>query len=386
MFAALARNAAPLTQVQQQDDVSRAVSQDTSFTVSREVEDVRRQVSRALGRGAILEARRALRRSSLSIPLGPARAVEKVQARRDVGREPCIYLNGVRFAGPEDVFLETLHRVVGALGGDESIAEEIVTRAARTSAGADSYFVLHWLLGVEGSTYVVMPRTRLMQVRPFSEVDDSDDDDQRLLRGLEIALRKKVLTTYSADRTTLISHSRISARIACRNSYAVLDMASPDDTLSSTSSAENRRRHRSDDSFLRTSPQSSDDSDDDADERLAVLTTVIEDIDFDPQGFKLHDRRSLEIALDGHRPLQPSDDRPSFWSYNNTGSFSSSTSSSSSARWPVSWSSSPQQQQQQQQPRPRSGGDPAPQVGSSLDHHHTSLDHPPLYRTHVVTG
>eukprot|EP00635_Sarcinochrysidales_sp_CCMP3193_P011012 CAMPEP_0118911928 /NCGR_PEP_ID=MMETSP1166-20130328/13409_1 /TAXON_ID=1104430 /ORGANISM="Chrysoreinhardia sp, Strain CCMP3193" /LENGTH=56 /DNA_ID=CAMNT_0006851441 /DNA_START=68 /DNA_END=234 /DNA_ORIENTATION=+ len=42
---------------QQQRGTSRAVSQDTTFVVSREVEDVRQRVSRALSRGAVLEAR-----------------------------------------------------------------------------------------------------------------------------------------------------------------------------------------------------------------------------------------------------------------------------------------------------------------------------------------
>ena len=358
--------------------------QDTSFRASREVEEIRSQVVRSLAKGAVLEARRTLRRSSLSIPLGPARAVEAEQARRDVGREPTIYLNGVRFAGPEDVFLDTIRRVSRALGGCDGVADTIVRRAARTSAGADSYFVLRWLLGLDddddeeeegggggfndgappsltaakddsSGRYVVMPRTRLTEARPFSEVEDDEPaSNGNKLRGLEIAIRRKVITTYkkggsdSSDRTI-----RLAARIACRNSYAVLDMHSilnhqdMDSSLSSTSSR-TARRQGSENTNEPSSPRS-DDSD--ADERLSVVTTVIEDLEFDGQsGLLVEDKRTLEISLDGHRP-PPQESRHWITGHLKKQDHLLSTN---------------------------------PSTGANLHHNHRSLDHPPLYRAHVV--
>lgn len=177
--------------------------------------ETRRQLQAALLDGDRRGARRLL--GGHEVVLGPAQPVDVTQAKRDAAREPCIYLNGVRFCGPEGIFLETLDRVVRHMGGTRRVQELILGRVARTSAGADSYFVLQHLLGLDETDrsddcrYVVIPRHegRFDQDSTFSDDDERDGTPSRPTRALDVALRRT-------------SNEHVHARVVSRNGYSLL--------------------------------------------------------------------------------------------------------------------------------------------------------------------
>lgn len=230
------------------------------------------------------EAKKLLRAHDLSrIPLGPARIVDLDQAKHDAAREPCIFLNGVRFCGPEGVFLETLERVVAAMGGSTWVFETLLSRSARTSAGADSYFVLQHLLGLDDddqSAFVVMPRHG---VNTSSHTFSEDENDEP--KGLEIALR-----------TTPTKH--VHARILCRNGYSLHRIVDDDDA---TGFSED-----DDDTHVwarRLATMDGEKSPASRSEWLAFFTCVTEELTFDTSSDGPHtisDSRHLAISLDPH--------------------------------------------------------------------------------------
>lgn len=100
-------------------------------------------------------------RSSLScIPLPPPKPCTRAQAVKDLLRERVV-LNGVRFLGQGSLFLETLSRLaktlcsspsVGGSAGDSNghfVTEAILTRCARTTSGADSYYTVDKIIGAQ---------------------------------------------------------------------------------------------------------------------------------------------------------------------------------------------------------------------------------------------
>lgn len=189
---------------------------------------LRLQFQRALRRRDKREALKLLRREDMSrIELGPARLVHHEQAVRDAMREPCIYLNGVRFSGPEGIVFETLERVISHLGARPELCDSLLCRAARTSAGADSYFVLQHLLGLDTAvdpTYVVMPKhyRTFEYAHTFSEESDDEAGGLYPPRALDISLR----------RTSL---DQIHVTIVSQNGYSLHRLADDSDSSSQAS-------------------------------------------------------------------------------------------------------------------------------------------------------
>lgn len=171
---------------------------------------VRLQFQRALRRRDKREALKLLRIEEMSrIELGPARLVHHEQAVRDAKREPCIYLNRVRFSGPEGIVFDTLKRVVCHLGALPELCDSLLCRAARTSAGADSYFVLQHLLGLDTAvdpTYVVMPKHygTFDCAHTFSEESDDESGGQYPPRALDISLSR---TPLDQIHVTIVSQN-----------------------------------------------------------------------------------------------------------------------------------------------------------------------------------
>mmetsp|Transcript_3608 Transcript_3608/g.5058 ORF Transcript_3608/g.5058 Transcript_3608/m.5058 type:complete len:377 (+) Transcript_3608:75-1205(+) len=231
----------------------------SGFELTKELEEIQRQFSRALSQDSMKEIRRVLRaRQSIlrCIWLGSARPVEKEQAMRDLVREPCISLNGVHFCGEdENLFKMSLTRLIpycfsaGHLKEFSHVIDILISRMARTSAGADSYFVLQWLFGLDLSKndsnyyknknphdYVIMPAKKIK------------GDSTNEIPSLEIVLRCGSI------------QDTMRARLACRNAYTVQNI------------------ERSDDSIV-------------------LFTTVIEELVLDQFGKILQDDRYLAIAL-----------------------------------------------------------------------------------------
>ena len=110
--------------------------------------------------GSRREARRAFRLHATSlecISLGVPSLVDTTQALNDIGREPEMVLNSVKFHGEGFLFLRSLRSLVSTLvkrrkwgtSLNKHLASVLIQRCARTSAGADAYFAVQQLLGID---------------------------------------------------------------------------------------------------------------------------------------------------------------------------------------------------------------------------------------------
>lgn len=103
------------------------------------------------------------------IPLPLNDEVDTAQAFRDAVRED-VSLNGIRFVGEHrmEAYIAAIKRIVAKFTPDRTrcleIADRILKSCSRTSSGADSYFALQKLFGLDG-----------ILIKPRQE-DDHDDD------------------------------------------------------------------------------------------------------------------------------------------------------------------------------------------------------------------
>jgi|Transcript_10178 hypothetical protein len=129
--------------------------------------------------------------------------VETSQALSDIWREPKMVLNGVQFRGDGRLFVSSLQRLahtiivdqrgIGAQG--DRLIEALVQHCARTSAGADAYFAVEKLLGINNNDASIN-----MVVAPKREAKQVPIDVQCLLRDSKISCQIVIHNSFSVYR------------------------------------------------------------------------------------------------------------------------------------------------------------------------------------------
>ena len=135
---------------------------------------------------------------------GTPSGVESSQALLDIWREPELVLNSVQFSGDGHLFIKSLRRLASTIVArqrkrNEShvdrLIEALVQRCARTSAGADAYFAVEKLLGIdnrEGSIDMV--------VAPKRETEKLPIDIRCILQGANIFCQIIIHNPFSVYR------------------------------------------------------------------------------------------------------------------------------------------------------------------------------------------
>lgn len=151
------------------------------------------KIRTALRRRRRIDVARALQSPALQqIRVAKPSETSMDQALQDLGREPALQLNGELFT-LHAPFLSALDRLCGAVVGSVKAPERqrdlrdlFVARLSRTSAGADAFWFVVRLLGLEDATdYVVMPR----HARSSRKLDAPSVEVRRTPRG---SLRARV--------------------------------------------------------------------------------------------------------------------------------------------------------------------------------------------------